>query len=51
MWNKEIGDVEPSRAPPAFLGLRDDLPITVYEQVLPHWRGVEWISIQASKLV
>ena len=25
-------------APPGFQGLRDDLPITVYEQLLPHWR-------------
>jgi REP element-mobilizing transposase RayT len=24
--------------PPGFQGLRDDLPLTVYEQHLPHWR-------------
>ena len=24
--------------PPGFQGLRDDLPLTVYEQLLPHWR-------------
>jgi REP element-mobilizing transposase RayT len=30
MWNLP--------APPSFWGLRDDLPITVYEQALPHWR-------------
>jgi REP element-mobilizing transposase RayT len=30
MWNLP--------APPGFQGLRDDLPITVYEQALPHWR-------------
>lgn len=25
-------------SPPDFQGLRDDLPLTVYEQLLPHWR-------------
>jgi hypothetical protein len=24
--------------PPGFYGLRDDLSVTVYEQILPHWR-------------
>jgi REP element-mobilizing transposase RayT len=24
--------------PPGFQGLRDDLPLTIYEQQLPHWR-------------
>jgi len=30
MWNRP--------APAGFQGLRDDLPVTVYEQLLPHWR-------------
>ncbi len=30
MWNRP--------GPAGFQGLRDDLPLTVYEQVLPHWR-------------
>src|ERR1043166_1784892 len=25
-------------APPGFQGLREDLPLEVYEQLLPHWR-------------
>jgi hypothetical protein len=32
MWNLP--------APPGFEGLRDDLPLCVYDQVLPHWRQV-----------
>ena len=30
MWNLP--------APLGFQGLHDDLPLTVYEQLLPHWR-------------
>ncbi len=30
MWNLQ--------PPPGFQGLRDDLPLRIYEQLLPHWR-------------